>query len=327
MIKFLKIAAYIIILIIVIYMMFFLHNYYLMLLCGVLVLVPAIGIVSFIAFCKKVKIYTDADKYEMNRNDNANIIITALNVFSFGVITADISIKSIFYDGWNTTSSAPFLPVIGGKITLPVKFTNSGRYTVSIDNIVLSDIFGIFYRKINTTRHINIDIMPCIIDKVSLVSGNTEMDIHWAANNYAASDGDNSGIREYIPGDRLNAVHWKTTAKKDDIMVREFEKTGSEEYIVLFDFNGKYLENAFDNLYSTGKSLLWENKSFYALWLAAGNEDLRVKYIRTEEDLRNLIGILYSSNPIFDDGLTINAFKRQYGRSRAIYVGNSRGLI
>ncbi|HUF37781.1 MAG TPA: DUF58 domain-containing protein [Anaerolineales bacterium] len=32
-----------------------------------------------------------------------------------------------------------------------------------------------------------------------------------------------AGVREYMPGDSLNRIHWKTTVRKDKLMVKEFE--------------------------------------------------------------------------------------------------------
>ena len=33
-----------------------------------------------------------------------------------------------------------------------------------------------------------------------------------------------TGIREYIPGDKLQNIHWKLSAKKDILMVRTMQK-------------------------------------------------------------------------------------------------------
>jgi uncharacterized protein (DUF58 family) len=32
-----------------------------------------------------------------------------------------------------------------------------------------------------------------------------------------------SGVRDYAPGDPFNRIHWKSTARKDRLIVKEFE--------------------------------------------------------------------------------------------------------
>ena len=43
------------------------------------------------------------------------------------------------------------------------------------------------------------------------------------------------GVRDYQPGESLRQVHWKTTARRRRLMVKEFEDTPSDEAVVLLD--------------------------------------------------------------------------------------------
>ncbi|WP_322792683.1 DUF58 domain-containing protein [Bellilinea sp.] len=44
-----------------------------------------------------------------------------------------------------------------------------------------------------------------------------------------------AGVREYAPGDPLNRIHWKTTARKDRLMVKEFEQDPQADVWLLLD--------------------------------------------------------------------------------------------
>ncbi len=44
-----------------------------------------------------------------------------------------------------------------------------------------------------------------------------------------------AGVREYAPGDPLNRIHWKTTARKDRLMVKEFEQDPQADVWILLD--------------------------------------------------------------------------------------------
>ncbi len=44
-----------------------------------------------------------------------------------------------------------------------------------------------------------------------------------------------SGVREYVPGDSLNRIHWPSTARKDQLMVKEFELDPMAEVWIFLD--------------------------------------------------------------------------------------------
>ncbi|RFU64457.1 DUF58 domain-containing protein [Bacillus sp. V59.32b] len=44
-----------------------------------------------------------------------------------------------------------------------------------------------------------------------------------------------SGIREYQPGDQLSWINWKATARKNDIMTKEFEEMKSHDIFLIVD--------------------------------------------------------------------------------------------
>ena len=44
-----------------------------------------------------------------------------------------------------------------------------------------------------------------------------------------------SGVREYAPGDSFNRIHWKTTARRDELMVKTFELDPASDIWVVLD--------------------------------------------------------------------------------------------
>ncbi|MCP3763530.1 DUF58 domain-containing protein [Domibacillus sp. A3M-37] len=43
------------------------------------------------------------------------------------------------------------------------------------------------------------------------------------------------GIRNYLPGDRLSLINWKATAKRNDLMTKEFEQHRSHDLMIVMD--------------------------------------------------------------------------------------------
>ena len=46
-----------------------------------------------------------------------------------------------------------------------------------------------------------------------------------------------SQIRNYIPGDKLQNIHWKLSAKNEELQVKEFSKPYSDEVTLLVDLS------------------------------------------------------------------------------------------
>jgi uncharacterized protein (DUF58 family) len=46
-----------------------------------------------------------------------------------------------------------------------------------------------------------------------------------------------AGVREYIPGDNLHAIHWLTSARRDDLYVRIFDQTPSSDWWIFLDMD------------------------------------------------------------------------------------------
>lgn len=68
-----------------------------------------------------------------------------------------------------------------------------------------------------------------------------------------------SGVREYMPGDRFSWIDWKTTARKNNVMTKEFEQEKSNDVIVLLDasIDGSSRWLAFEGAVETTLSLLF----------------------------------------------------------------------
>jgi uncharacterized protein (DUF58 family) len=99
------------------------------------------------------------------------------------------------------------------------------------------------------------------------------------------------GVREYRPGDALRRIHWRSTARRGELIVREFEPPGVQNLSIFLDPNPPTVEaadqvarlaasEAWDCLRAGGRVTLWapgceptrpdEGRNFEALleWLA-----------------------------------------------------------
>ncbi len=59
-----------------------------------------------------------------------------------------------------------------------------------------------------------------------------------------------SGLREYVPGDSMNSIHWKLSGKLDQLIVREFGKPSHYNTLILYEMMKKSGETKIPNSYN-----------------------------------------------------------------------------
>jgi uncharacterized protein (DUF58 family) len=99
-----------------------------------------------------------------------------------------------------------------------------GRFTLGPLTLTSGDPFGLFQmqRQLTPTSHLVVYPMAVDIDRFALPIGILpggealrRRTHHVTANA--------SGVRDYAPGDSFNRIHWKSTARRDQLIVKEFE--------------------------------------------------------------------------------------------------------
>jgi len=118
--------------------------------------------------------------------------------------------------------------------------TRRGRFRVGSAEIHSGDPFGLFPRVIEIKQEYYLVVLPRIerIHSFVFPSGRLpggdalQYRTHQVTPNAA-------GVREYAPGDSLNRIHWKTTARRQKLMVKEFEFDPQAEVWILLDASAK----------------------------------------------------------------------------------------
>ena len=129
------------------------------------------------------------------------------------------------------------VPVHAGKgytLTLPVVATYPGLLKISVSRVYIKDLMGFFRLKKNVEQTAELSILPRAVtdiayEKTALEQGMLESEESSKRGNDFS---DVQEVREYIPGDKLMSIHWKLSAKTDELLVKELSlPVGSREYV------------------------------------------------------------------------------------------------
>ena len=114
--------------------------------------------------------------------------------------------------------------------------TRRGEYTIGPLVARTSDPFSLFPQEIEFGGQSSMLIYPKIIDIPDFASPS----VHLVGDNSRRHRArvlstDVSSVREYEAGDALGKIHWLSTARTGDLMVKQFDQGSSSDMWVLFD--------------------------------------------------------------------------------------------
>lgn len=128
----------------------------------------------------------------------------------------------------------------GGERTVELQYTVTGArrgiHSLGPLSITSSDPFGIARRRNLLGERTRVTVAPAIIDlpPLSQYTGDTGGTLHATANQLGQG-ADNLIARPYEPGDSMRRIHWRATAHRDALMVRQEEQESAPEAVVVLD--------------------------------------------------------------------------------------------
>ncbi|MFN8448377.1 MAG: DUF58 domain-containing protein [Anaerolineae bacterium] len=113
-----------------------------------------------------------------------------------------------------------------------------GEFRLGPMTVISGDPFGLFTspRRIGATSRIIVYPATIPVDKVELPMGVLSGgDAERRRAQFITTNA--SGVREYVAGDSFNRIHWASTARKDRLMVKEFEIDPQADIWMFVDFS------------------------------------------------------------------------------------------
>lgn len=287
---------------------FFLRSYFLFLAVIVTVCGPA---VSFLllwsqkdALCAQAVLPGD----KVGRNTDFACDIFVHNRAWYTAFTADITYSwSNLFTGYTERTKRRLwvAPGEGSRIRQQMNSRFAGRVDVCIDAFEVCDLFRIF--RLCGCRRIDAHtvVWPAFYetdeeDVRSIVDGFPEEN---ELNKSGINFNPDYEIREYIPGDELKTIHWKLSAKKEELMVRERLAAGHDKVNILLPLeeDRNVNDGLMDSLYALGRLMLHKEYPVQLYWPGRAGQ-LQSCFLAEEGELENLIGEILSDSGIHRPG-------------------------
>ena len=163
----------------------------------------------------------------------------------------------------------------------------SGGYYVYLKKVKIYDLTGIFCITRYPEKEISrLYVMPEAEEYAVSVS---EASRHFSGE--TGGDDDTFQIRPFRDGDRLQSIHWKMSAKTDELYIRENHASSGCPVVLFLDFGGKRKGNG--NFYALALSLSYSLTAVkcphYVVWYSDKEKDIMRVKIEDEECLYHFL--------------------------------------
>ncbi|MHC2998693.1 DUF58 domain-containing protein [Microbacterium sp. HJ5] len=121
-------------------------------------------------------------------------------------------------------------------LSYPVTGVRRGIHSLGPLSVRSTDPFGLARRRTLFGERTPVTVAPALVDLPPLTdfAGETGGTLH-TTTNQLGQGADNLVARPYAPGDSMRRIHWRATAHRDELMVRQEEQESTPEASVVLD--------------------------------------------------------------------------------------------
>lgn len=122
------------------------------------------------------------------------------------------------------------------QLAYTVTGARRGIHSIGPLHVTSTDPFGLARRTTVFGERTPVTVAPPVIDLPALndFAGEAGGTLH-TADNQLGQGADNLIARPYVPGDSMRRIHWRSTAHRDELMVRQEEQESTPEATVVLD--------------------------------------------------------------------------------------------
>lgn len=331
-----NLIRYIVIIVLNVFVMLVFHSYVNLILLIGLILFPFYSIYGIYKVKQFLTLQIVVPSEPMEKGSEFYLHFIVHNPTWFPLVNAILKFK--VENGFYREEGIQYLniPVRARKdteVTYPILMDYCGRFQVSSENIRLLDLLGIYEVTIPMKREAECLVFPNGQER-NQEAGNIYMRgvseaMESREKGYDFSEV--SGIREYIPGDKLQNIHWKLSVKKDELMVKERISVSAMQLNVLVELSNDEdmcLEAVLELADSISKAFVIQNLPFTVHYYSMNTGGLRSCYIGNEAERSQWMEMLLYDRCYEDSGRVEDMFfKQNLPVGSYLYIGCSATSI
>ena len=194
---------------------------------------------------KSVRVSHGLNNTRVNRGDTVAMEVSVSHKSILPIAPVSLRMRATS----NTPAGNIYLTELGRrtqKVAYRFAADHVGAMFPGVESFTVSDVFGLFQKehKPDSEGHELLVLpVPFDVEPLKFAAGDMGVETMKRAMEDPSSPSD---FRGYQPGDPLKRIHWKMSARKREIMIRQFEEPALPDALVLMDTSAPALPEGMD---------------------------------------------------------------------------------
>ncbi|GEM_PF-2801063 len=248
---------------------------------------------------KGVTVELICSDYYIKRNEENTLMLKLVNNKIFPVMNfvAEIELNNEYTDESEIFFINTSIGAFEKNKIINVNFTPllCGNVTMKVKNAVVYDILSLFDKKIKTDSKCTVSVIPSQTDNIFTIENmelNAEEEDESSKKNTGGTD--TIDIKEYQNGDSFKDIHWKLSAKNDELLIKKKGSDNIDKIVFVFEIKKDIINETMDAVYAFLLQAINDNKTILVGW--ANGSRLAQATVQNESELYGLFKVIYSSS-------------------------------
>ncbi len=225
-----------------------------------MLLLPVVSVAYMLVIYLRFKYGQELDKKFVTKGDKVNFIFSINNedFFIYPYLKISFYGSNTIFENQFQVKSFSLPPFSGRNYAFELQCNYRGNYEIGINSVEMEDFFGLLKFKYNVGEPKYVTVYPRIVylEKFHLKT-DFMSEAHSILNTRDEDMTTVSDVRKYQYGDSLKRIHWKLTARAQEVMVKKFQSTSETNTLMLLDLQ--------KNNFSVGENIIIEDKLIEAV--------------------------------------------------------------
>lgn len=244
-------------------------------------------------------------------------------------VTLQVGVENIFYGHKGSHSLNVPLRMHGTtEVSYPIVMEQCGRFCFRVEQLHCMDLLGICEVAVPVEEMAECIVLPEKRERNreagDLYEKGVGESMESKEKGYDFSE--ISGIREYIPGDKLQNIHWKLSTKNDMLMVKERVSVSAMQLHMVVELRkdeGASLEGVMELANSITDAFVKQNRPFTVHYYSVTRDELQQIYIGDEAERKKWLQLLLYDVSYENECKAKNLFQKEYpGAGQYLYIGS-----
>ncbi|MBR4580961.1 MAG: DUF58 domain-containing protein [Lachnospiraceae bacterium] len=230
----------------------------------------------------------------------------------FFLCEIEFKVKNLYYDNeYEHNLAIHVLPKHTEKIKVPIENMYIGMVKTEVTSVSVTDLLHFFTYSFPEKHIVEVPVFPTESEQEDLPAtpSSDGLDEFTESDLKGNISSDIKEIRPYQPGDRLQRIHWKLSAKLDDLFVKEMAHTSVLSLVLLPELERDHIEATVSTLLGCIKTLQAREERFeLCLFNSAAVDFSFLQLIDEEAKTEALIRLYYL--PLYSEkSAALDAFR------------------